>query len=293
MPSTVTVDFAFSRASIESEKWRGALLDGIEKLPTPASRCAELYFYLQGKHAAFEGASELVGSDALLTVEVMRCSQSAVYGSRGVDSVNEALQVVGLRRLGRIALRLWLRTLMPQHLPSYNLDCGTFIRRSLACGAAMRYLYQGDSDRTETAYTIGLLHAVGRIVIDEAIRASREEDFVFEARTARRLADAERSEFGTTHAEMGGLALKAWGFSERVYGPIFKQFAQSDTSECSQWTESLAIARFMADRVMEAVEGVADPLKGHGRAHYRGKLLSDLFDYTFGIVQAEMTIEGN
>ncbi|MDQ8179470.1 HDOD domain-containing protein [Pelagicoccus sp. SDUM812005] len=272
---------------LEGPDWKSAFVARIEKLPTLAAGCRELYFYLLQRQCTSEGAAELVGVDPLLAVEVVRSSKSAVYGSRGANSIKDAVQAIGLERLGRIALRIWLRNLIPSHLAVYNLDGGHFMRRSFACGAAMRYLYQGDTEQSETAYAIGLLHGIGRVVVAEVVRLAEDEDLVFMERTSRRLAEAELSEFGVTHAEVGGLALKTWGFSELIHRPIAAQFSKDAAKDKFDWTQSLAISRFIADRVQESLSGVANPLRGEGRAVYRGKTLSELFEYTLAMVEEE------
>lgn len=281
------------QSTTESTEWATVFSESIENFPASAVRCRKLYFYLNGKNVSLEGATELIASDPLLAVEVIRSAKSAIYGYRGANSLEDALQAIGLERLGRIALRLWLRNLMPKSLPTYCLDSGVFVRRSMACGAAMRHMYQGDTDLSQTAYSIGLLHAIGRVVIDEGVRSRGETELIFQERNSRRFAEVERFELGTTHAEVGGLALKKWGFSKDVYLPIASQFSSSESEDVQEWNQSLAIARFTADRVMEALDGVADPLKGEGRAVYRGKNLFELFEYTLAIVEDEVSTQLN
>ncbi|MDQ8198392.1 HDOD domain-containing protein [Pelagicoccus enzymogenes] len=287
MQTTTNRGLDSQRGPIEEPDWKRAFIARVEKLPTLGKVCRELYFYLQEKHSTTQGATELVGKDPLLTVEIVRSSKSAVYGSRGANSVKDAVQAIGLERLGRIALRLWLRNLIPHHLSVYNIDGGNFIRRSFACGSAMRFIYQGDTERAETAYAIGLLHAIGWVIVDEAVRLISGDELVFLEKTSRRLAEAELREFGTTHAEVGGLALKIWGFSKEVHVPVSSQFLNPPMKDRYDWTQSLAIARFLADRVLESFNGVKDPLRGEGRAVYRGKTLSEVFEYTLAMVEEE------
>ncbi len=287
MQSTPNPSFVSQRGHFERPDWKSAFIARIESFPTLANSCRELYFYLQDSHSTIEGASERVGADPLLTVEIVRSSKSAIYGSRGANSVKDSVHAIGLEGLGRIALRLWLRNLIPSQLSVYDIDGGSFILRSFACASAMRFIYQGDAELSETAYAIGLLHAIGRVIVEEAVRRSSEEDLVFIERTSRRLAEAEFGEFGTTHAEVGGLALKMWGFSKRVHVPVSSQFSIESEEDPFDWAQSLAISRFTSDRIMEALDGMADPLLGEGRAVYRGKTLSELFEYTLAMVEED------
>ncbi len=151
----------------------------------------------------------------------------------------------------------------------------------------MRYIYQGDKEQSETAYAIGLLHSIGRVIVDEAVCKCAEEEFVFVERTVRRLAESEFREFGITHAEVGGMALEMWGFSKHIHVPIAAQFSNQPQKDSFDWVQSLAISRFTSDRVMEALNGMSDPLRGEGRAVYRGKTLSEIFEYTLAMVEED------
>ncbi|EDY82092.1 HDOD domain family [Verrucomicrobiia bacterium DG1235] len=279
--------FSTSEASCSFE-WKSSIIACIEKFPTPASESGRLYSYLQGSHSALEGAIELVASDPYLAVEVIRNANLAEFGSRGMISVEDAVQTIGLERLARIALRIWLGNLLPSSLEAYGTSRVSFVRRSLGCGVAMRFLYQGDSQQSETAYAVGLLHAIGRVVIDEAVREVSKSCLVLQERTARRLAEAEFREFGLNHAEVGGLALKKWGFSKLVYDAVSAQFSANPKGDTLDWTQSLAICRYTTSCVMETLEDRPNPLMREGRVVYRGKTLSELYEYTLAAVEQEV-----
>lgn len=157
----------------------------------------------------------------------------------------------------------------------------------------MRFLYQGDSELAETAYAIGLLHSIGRVVLDGTMRTCFDVEMAFEESTARRIADAETLEFGINHAEVGSHALRTWGFSKLVYGPIGRQFSLTPTVDENDWSQSLAICRFVSDRVLEALRGGSDSMGAEGRAIYRGRPLSDLFEYTLMTVEQESSFALN
>lgn len=271
-----------------SQNWKAAFLSCIDSLPTPADKSRALYFYTQDVYADLDGAADLIRKDPFLSVEVVRSANSAAYGSRGADSLEDAVNALGLERLGRIALKIWLKNVIPQSLATYFLSGSTFVNSSLASAAAMRYFYQGDSEQAETGYAIGLLHSIGRIVVHEAVKRSKEKDLCFEESTLLRLAEAEKRVFGMTHAEVGSYALESWGFSEKVFGPIGLQFARSEQEDEYDWAQSLTVSRLIAKQVIEALRGNADPMGAEAETVYRGLRLGEVFDFTLAIVEREM-----
>lgn len=273
---------------VKPDEWKASFLACIDSFPTASDKSRALYFYTQDIDADLDGAAALIRKDPFLSVEVVRSSSSAVYGSRGADSLEDAVNAIGLERLGRISLRIWLKNVIPQSLATYFLSGSSFVNRSIACGAAMRYLYQGDFEQAETAYAIGLLHSIGRIVVSEAVKKSRLKELCFEEKTTRRLAEAELREFGTTHAEVGSYALRTWGFSEKIYAPVGRQFSKAGDRDTSDWTQSLTVSRFVSDQVIKALRGTSEPVCSEASTVYRGKRLGEIFEFTLAVLENEM-----
>lgn len=271
-----------SRSELKEE-----ILRRIETFPVTAFAAWELHRYLQSAERSLSGAAELVASDSDLLEAAQGAAASSSNRPLAAISTDEALQAIGLERLGRVALREWLRSVSPRSLPVYGVEGSRFFRRSLACAAAMRLLHHGCVDEVESAYAIGLLHELGKIVIDAVVKEKGASSRRLTAATPRMLAQMEREALGIDHARVAGLALRRWGFSPDVYVPISEQFCALPNQDFFEWTQSLVISRFVAERVLEAESGKRDVLRGEGSVEFRKRSLSEIFEYSLACSDPE------
>ncbi len=78
----------------------------------------------------------------------------------------------------------------------------------------------------EDAYTAGLLHDVGDLVLFRE-DPERHRRIASDA-TARTLIDRERQSYGRTHTEIGGALLRDWMLPERLCAAVQAHHAQPD-----------------------------------------------------------------
>jgi putative nucleotidyltransferase with HDIG domain len=97
-------------------------------------------------------------------------------------------------------------------LPGYSLDRGLLWRHSIACGLCARNVAAmvGYRDREE-AYVAGLLHDVGKLIIDRHLRAEFAQVFQVVEREGIPFPEAERMVIGFDHAQIGEIVLGKWG----------------------------------------------------------------------------------
>ena len=267
-----------SRSTLHSS-WEEEIARSIERYPKPNSIGWELYRYFEDGGDEIGAAAAIVGKDPLFAIEAIRYSNTAAYGSRSAESVEDAVAILGLARLSRLALSYAFRSLSGSALPVYDLSSEEFYRQSLACAAAMERFFDDVPERRGTMYTVGLLHAVGEIFIDAAVRCLVYEPVRLICSSPTKLAAIEASFLGLNQANVAGMALRSWRFPASIYGPIERQFAARVGSRHFEAAQALGVARYVAGKVIEAGRGVASPMKDKDRIVYRGKPLSDVFEY--------------
>ena len=262
--------------------WEEEIFRAIESCPAPASAGWDLYRYFADEGEDLEVAIGMAARDPLLATQLIRYANAAEFGSRGVSSLHEAASSMGLERLGRLALSYAFRGIASEPLRVYGFSPDEFFFKSVACGAAMERLYRESPGGGQDKYTLGLLHAIGEVFIDAAVRSLVEDPLRLVGATPKKLSAIEESFLGTNQARVAGMALRAWGFPERMVGPIEQQFAAAPGSRHFELAQSLMVARYVADKALEARRGVRRGLAGKAHIEYRGQLLSNVFDYALG-----------
>lgn len=201
-------------------EFRGAIrkIQRLYATPEVLSRALRL---VKEPDVNLENVGHLVGKDAALVADVIRLSNSALF-SRGESCVDLqlALQRLGLEEVIRVIELSLSKHIFGKGLANYGLTAAQYWRSSLLAALLMEQLAFIHGVDAPEAYTIGILHALGRVLINEVLDEvahgppwDRSES----------LEIWEVSRVGFTHAEAGALLLGEWGFPPAIVKPIENQ----------------------------------------------------------------------
>lgn len=180
-----------------------------------------------------DALQDVIMADQSIASNVLRLANSAYYGlRRNVDTVSDAIIVMGLDAIKNLALAISTKTvykrfgILEQKLWEHSIGV------SIAAGLIAKEIHP---ESAEEAMMAGLLHDIGKIVINN----SQPERFlmvmekVYNERI--RFYDIEKEIFGFGHAEVGGLFAEKWGFSENLCDLIKRHHFQDydDLAELS------------------------------------------------------------
>ncbi len=189
-----------------------ALLARIEKirpLPGIARRVVEL---VDDDAASVDKIQAEILKDQVITARLLKLCNSAYYGfPRKIGAVSEAVVLLGFKAVRSLVLSLGLKEIIQAPLEGYSMAGGELWRHSLACALIARRIGQisGYAD-VERAYTAGLLHDIGKVVLDQFVRAEFGE-IAGRAGSGRiAFSQAERDILGFDHTQVGGMLLEHW-----------------------------------------------------------------------------------
>lgn len=173
---------------------------------------------------SIDRVAQVIKQDQALSLKVLKLANSPVY-SRGepVETVQNAVMRIGLTQIRQAALNIavidqfcdesisnWL------HVPSLWEHC---IATGLIAGEITRRR-GGKESEVDSAFTMGLLHDVGRIILAERLG----EQYAHVLRTAEELAlpleQVETRMLLVNHADLMDKAMHAWKFPKHLINPI-------------------------------------------------------------------------
>lgn len=211
--------------------------------------------------ATIDDVVEVLESDSMLSVRVMRMAQSRYFGfHRRCETLHQAISLIGLMQLHDLLLgSLCLRTFSA--IPEEVLDLRTFWRCNVQCGIAARTIAQlSNVNGHHVFFTLGLLHEIGHASMflkkpDACRRALRDSESHFST-----LAEAERKHLGFDYGEVGAEIMKLWHLP-----PVYQQVAACHL-EPARAEEDFATA---VNIVHLAHEFCQDPRAGRHRSLIR------------------------
>lgn len=208
------------------------IIRNASNLPPSPQILPKLLTVLQSSDSTYGEIAKLINLDQSLTSQVLTWSNSGYYGyvQKSVD-MEEAISRVGVNEIYKLIGIVMVKRLADYEVSFYGLDPGELWENSLAAAFSMEVLAQRVAANVNVAYTVGLLHAMGKFVIGQACGNAYEDIFRAVEEEKLSLIHAEEKVIGHNHAQVGCALLEKWNFPKSVTHPIeyqYKPFAAKD-----------------------------------------------------------------
>ncbi len=235
------------------------LVRRLKNLPPAPKVLHKLQRLVLKPDASIDQIADVIAMEPGLSARVMKMAQSTEFG-RGaqVDSIVEAVQRVGLKGVHELVTYAVAAALVGQDLPTYKLDAQLLWSRAIACALAAGSLADRAGLPRRDAYTAGLVHGIGLMVIDRHSAALRTPRVLASSGYPVDFAPAEEEWLGFNHAEVGAELLELWGFSEPVVAAVRFQLQPGAAREHRQLAMILATARWARSLFCVADETIPD-----------------------------------
>lgn len=189
----------------------------VTELPTLPTVMVRILEVVEDDNSSASDLTAIFEMDHAISARVLRLANSAFYGLRHrVDNIRQAVVVIGFDAVKLLALATSVLDVFA-HRKQQALDPEEFWTHSL--GAAKAAQLVSDRKKTSSAaacFTMGLLHDVGKYVLDLAFEEQYDEVLRTAQDSQRPLIDVEQEAFGTTHAEVGAWLVEHWQLPEIV-----------------------------------------------------------------------------
>lgn len=153
---------------------------------------------------------EYLSYDGPLAADIIRISNSPYYAPATFHgNLTSAIGHIGLREVMRVVNLSLAQQLFARNLPGYGVLAREYWSDSVAAALVMEALAKHLGLNPEDAYTIGILHAIGRVLINHVIE---EQGFTIYWDGKQPVADWEQIAVGFDHAQAGAMLLEHWNF---------------------------------------------------------------------------------
>ncbi len=226
--------------------------DGLPPSPQVFGKLGKM---LRDPFTGLNDITDLVNTDSSLTAQVLRLSNSALYGrSAPIDTLDEAINRIGFRELFKLVGMAAVSEVFSDRNHTYGIDGSLLWENSLCCGLAMEVFAQEVGQDEQEAYTLGLLRSFGKLVID-ICSANRKDAIGYSIEDGPNLLDWEEAQFGTTNPQVAGFLLSTWNFPAETIDAIQIQYTPKGPKGQSQNAAMLNLSCSVAEDLGKALPG--------------------------------------
>jgi putative nucleotidyltransferase with HDIG domain len=195
------------------------LLNRIDELPPLPAVAARVMGMADDDKTSALDLSQVLSTDQALTAKLIKISNSAYYGfARKVSTVREAVVVLGFKQVRQVAVGAsMLNSFKKTSVSDDVFDLDLFWGHSIAVAVAAEGIAKKTrACRPEDAFTAGILHDIGRVVLKMTM-PDQFREAVMEARQGyQSLHDAEIQHTGFDHSEVGKALGEQWKFPQHL-----------------------------------------------------------------------------
>jgi HD-like signal output (HDOD) protein len=223
----------------------------LEHLPSAPRVLPRLKQLLTDGNTAIGEVVEMVRLDPGIAARVLQFGNSA-YFSHGLRcyTVEEAVNRVGYEQIYELVSTAVASQVLVRPLSTYGMEADDLWQNSIACALAAEVLADQMHLERNVAYTIGLLHSIGMVAIDDWAARRQPELRLLSKGLPLESCEAERTTLGFHQAEAGATLLRLWAFPPVMSEPVRWQYLPNGTAAHFQLAALLHAAKWIRTAVL-------------------------------------------
>lgn len=199
------------------------------------------------ENAQAKDLSRIIATDPALTARILKVVNSAAYGlPHKILSINHALSILGFSAIRRIATEQLLYNQLIKNSGNRRFNQLYFWQHCLFVACLSKQIaIQLKYPDPDVIYTGGLLHDIGKIVLEGYGKVSYSDFLLSSDKSACATEHCERAFFGLTHAEIGYVLCLKWDLPPVITAVVgFHHALAPEHSPYSQFGKEAAIICF-------------------------------------------------
>ena len=207
-----------ARKQLQGSKLKLRLLRTVRDLPPMPQIMFKAQSIMADPGSSLKELAALVRNDQAIVAKTLRLANSAFYGLSGkVSTIEHAAVLLGSRAFAEFVAVSAASKLLKGTLKGYDADSNVLWRHSLAVAFGSKIIAsRRQSQVTNDAFTAGIIHDAGKLILDRAIfeRKEKFDEFLKDGRKT--FLDAEKKILGFDHAEIASDICKKWHIPDSI-----------------------------------------------------------------------------
>lgn len=200
----------------ENNMDKSVILDRLHQLPAMPQVVQEVMASFKSDRTGSAALGHKIALDQGLSARVLRVANSSFYGlQREVGSIQDAVMVLGFDTVRSLVVSAGFMRAFPA-APGGAFDRQAYWKRSFRVATYTEALAQCLGRERKMAFTAGMFHDVGQLVLDVCIPERFAAVLKQQKASGLELIEVEQAVLGFDHAEIGAEMARRWNFPTEI-----------------------------------------------------------------------------
>jgi putative nucleotidyltransferase with HDIG domain len=207
---------------LQKEKRKKEIQRNLKNLKSVPASALQALKVLRDPNANMGEVVQIINYDPGLTSNILKLANSSYFGcARTIASLREAIVRLGSGTIFKIITASMASAVLNRELKGYDLKAGELWDHSVAVAVASENMSELLSlDTSKVAFTAGLLHDVGKIILCDFVQKHSAEIHAALENPDTGFDMAEKAALGFSHADIGGQLLQDWNIPDILVEPV-------------------------------------------------------------------------
>ena len=226
------------------------IIKKIDELPSLPAVVMEVLESIDQETVNLAQLTRKIILDQALTARLLRCANSSFYNTQSsVTTIQQAISLIGVSGVRNLVVAAAIKGSFPEcHCRGF--DFNVFWRHSIAVAVCAKVLARHLQLNQDYAYTAGLLHDIGRLVLVTRFTPEYEQVIALRAAHDCHILEAERAVLGIDHVVAGQALAEYWQFSKGIQNAI----ARHHEPDLTGGGDTVAAIVHVADAIVHALD---------------------------------------
>ena len=249
-PPDRPADTAFDKPSPDH---LSRVIESVQPIPQITLKIIRM---LKDDQSGMRDIAREIRQDQVLAARVIRLCNSAFFGlEKKTDSVDRALIMMGEKQFLQFVISASMEGFFEEAAQGYSLCKGGLYKHALGTAmVAEKLSHFGGEVPSDKAYTAGLLHDIGKVVLDQCIARAYPYFYRKTQEEGAHLIEVEKEAFGLTHAEAGGRLAETWRLPPGLIDAIRYHHEPERAAVDTQLTHLVYVADLLMSRFLVGQE---------------------------------------
>lgn len=223
------------------------IVKAVNDLPALPSVVVKVMKLTEDPNSTAQDINNALIQDQAMTARVLKLANSAFYGfPRRIATVTDATVFLGFRTIKSIVMAASVSDILNAEMSGYALEHGELWKHSQCVAMAARHIARkAKYAQLDLAYTSGLLHDIGKVILNNAMKESYHEVVVKVSEGNVDFIEAENAVLGFNHALVGARVAEKWNLPPELVDTI----AHHHNPEKAKVNKTLTSIVHLADAV--------------------------------------------